>query len=94
MEVLKWRRSEGCPWDAQSICTEAALGGHLEVLKWLRSEGCPWNERACQWAARHGHLEVLKWLRSEGCPWNEEQCRAKGKPNIKRWIDAQQSSSP
>ena len=119
LEVLKWVRSEGCPWDAYT-CSQAAEGGHLEVLKWLRSEGCPWDEWACHHAARGGHLEVLKWLRSEGCPWDEntcvfaaqrgrlevlkwltsagclwwkDMCRAVGKPNIKRWIDAQQSSS-
>ena len=39
-------------------------------------------------------MEILKWLRSEGCAWDKQQCRAEGKPNIVRWIDAQQSSSP
>ena len=39
-------------------------------------------------------MEVLKWLRREGCPWDKEMCRFFGTPNIRRWIDAQQSSSP
>ena len=36
--VLKWLRSEGCPWD-ESACSGAAEGGQLETLKWLRSKG-------------------------------------------------------
>ena len=69
MEVLKWLRSEGCPWDG-SACCSAAGRGDLEMLKWMRSEGCPWDQRICHHAALYGHLEVLKWLRSEGCPWD------------------------
>ena len=73
LEVLKWLRSQGCPWDVRA-CWRAAKGGHLETLKWLRSEGCPLHANACAGAARGGHLEVLKWLRSEGCPWDEGTC--------------------
>ena len=73
LEIMKWLRSKGCPWNA-SACNGAAWGGHLEILKWLRSEGCPWNQRACSYAAQGGHFEVLKWLRSKGCPWDEETC--------------------
>ena len=73
LEVLKWLRSEGCPWDA-SACRSAARGGHLEVLKWLRKEGCPWDERTCERAASRGHLDVLKFAYENGCPWNEETC--------------------
>ena len=40
LEVLKWLRAEGCPWD-EAACRFAAFGGHLEVLKWLQAEGCP-----------------------------------------------------
>ena len=63
LEVLKWARKNGCPWD-EWTCTYAALNGHLEVLKWARkNNGCPWNKWTCENAARKGHLEVLKWLR-------------------------------
>ena len=31
LELLKWMRENGCPWNA-GTCTNAALGGHLEVL--------------------------------------------------------------
>ena len=68
MEILKWLRSEGCPWDKWA-CADAASGGHLETLKWLRSEGCPWDEETCEWAAWKGHLNVLRWAIDNGCPY-------------------------
>jgi len=68
LEVLKWLRSEGCPWGGRA-CEGAARGGHLEVLKWLRSEGCPWNAATCSGAASNGHLDVLKWVIDNGCPY-------------------------
>ena len=69
LEILKWLKSEGFPWDERA-CKRAAQHGHFEILKWLRSEGCPWDASACSRAAAGGHLEVLRWLRSEGCPWD------------------------
>ena len=57
LEVLKWARENGCPWD-ENTCAYAALGGHLEVMKWARENGCPWDEETCACAARGGHLEI------------------------------------
>jgi len=51
LEVLKWARENGCPWDEET-CAYAAKGGHLEVLKWARENGCPWDEWTCAYAAR------------------------------------------
>ena len=58
MEVLKWLRSEGCPWN-ENACSGAALDGHLEVLKWLRSEGCPWNEAMCRDSS---NPNIVRWI--------------------------------
>jgi hypothetical protein len=44
LEILKWVRSEGCPWDS-STCFGAAQNGHLEILKWARSKGCEWTSQ-------------------------------------------------
>ena len=73
LEVLKWLRENGCPWDS-CTCYSAAKGGHLEVLKWLRENGCPWDSNTCAHAAQGGHLEVLKWARQNGCHWAEWTC--------------------
>ena len=89
LAIMKWLRSEGCPWDA-SACEWAASGGHLDMLKWLRSEGCPWDEDIlCTRAAGGGHLDVLKWLRSEGCPWNKDACEGAangGHLDVLKWL--------
>ena len=63
LEILKWLRSEGCPWDA-SACAGAAKCGHLEVLKWLRSEGCPWDSSTWFSAAE----STREWLKENGYP--------------------------
>ncbi len=40
LEVLKWLRANGCPWN-EEVCGLAATEGHLEILKWARENGCP-----------------------------------------------------
>ena len=70
LEVLRWARSQGCPWDEdlfphqQATCA-AAEGGHLKVLKWLIKEGCPYDKRECRRYAEYGGEQarnVLEWL--------------------------------
>ena len=59
----------------ESVCSNAANGGHLNVLEWARENGCPWDYDTYVKAASEGHLEVLKWLRENGCPININECR-------------------
>jgi hypothetical protein len=42
LEVLKWARANGCPWNERRA--RSGEGGHLEVLKWARENDCPWDE--------------------------------------------------
>ena len=58
MEMLRWLKSEGCPWN-EGACTSAAWKGPLEALKWLRSEGCPWDGSTWKFAAE----SVREWLK-------------------------------
>ena len=67
VEMLKWLRSEGCPWEGKAWYN-AANGGHTEALMWLKSMYGTWGEGTCAGAASGGYLEVLRWLRSEGVP--------------------------
>ena len=46
LDVLRWARKNGCPWDEET-CAAAARGGHLRVLQWAREKGCSWDEEAC-----------------------------------------------
>ena len=62
LELVKWLRSEGCPWDAWT-CRRAAQNGHLETLRWARENGCEWDaycrERAAEelgYTDDHGNL--------------------------------------
>jgi hypothetical protein len=48
LEVLRWAREKGCPWNKWT-CAAAARGGHLDVLKWARERGCPWDKRPCEY---------------------------------------------
>ena len=70
MDVLKWLREEGCPWEEET-CSEAAKGGHLNVLKYAHENGCPWNEETCMYAAEEGHLHVLKYAVKHRCSWDK-----------------------
>jgi hypothetical protein len=90
LEVLKWARANGCPWN-EDTCAQAAWGGHLEVLQWARANGCPWNEDTCAYAARGGHLEVLQWARANGCTWDWRTCACaadEGHLDVLKWTRA------
>jgi len=68
-DVLRWLRTQECPWDV-STTIAAAEGGHVDLLQWLRSQGCPWNTWVCARAALRGHLNALQWAKTHGCPWD------------------------
>ena len=40
VELLKFLRVEGCPWN-EKTCKAAAKRGHLECLKYAHANGCP-----------------------------------------------------
>jgi hypothetical protein len=73
LEVLRWARENGCPWNSNT-CSSAANGGHFEILKWARENGCPWGSSTCAYAVKGGHFEILKWARQNGCPWDSNTC--------------------
>lgn len=55
----------------ETLCRNAAAGGHVSCLVRARQSGAPWNEDACATAAQHGHLHCLVFLHENGCPWDE-----------------------
>ena len=42
LELVKWLRANGCPWDANA-CHVAVRRGHVRVLRWARENGCKWT---------------------------------------------------
>ncbi|KAL6056695.1 Ankyrin repeat domain-containing protein [Balamuthia mandrillaris] len=83
LEVIKWLRSRGCPWD-EYACMAAVEGGHLETLKWLRAEDdesrrdraagrptrapCPWDSWTVMAAAEKNQVHIVEWLKRNGAP--------------------------
>ena len=57
LDVLRWARENGCPWD-EWTCSFAAHDGQLEVLKYARENGCPWTENTRRLAATKGYVET------------------------------------
>jgi hypothetical protein len=44
LEVLKWAREHGCPWN-EWASHFLAVGGHLAVLQWALEHDCPMGAR-------------------------------------------------
>ncbi|PNH05310.1 Ankyrin repeat domain-containing protein [Tetrabaena socialis] len=65
LEVCRWLRRQGCPWD-EDVLRKAAVGGHRAVCEWLLASGCPWSEGAIPAAARGGHVGLVDWLLGTG----------------------------
>ena len=69
LEMLKWARSVGYPWDPNTT-SAAAAGGHLDCLRYAVEEGCPWHPEITLIAAFNGHLDCLRYAVEEGRPWH------------------------
>jgi hypothetical protein len=72
LEILKYLRDHGCPWNVFT-CDEAAASGNLKLLKWARAEGCPWDTATFTRAASGvADPKIFEFLFREGCPWTDE----------------------
>lgn len=72
LELLKHLIGLGCRVEDYTICSHAALGGHMHVLEWLHEErGYPLNHLTMAMAAQEGRLDIVKWLRARGCEWSK-----------------------
>lgn len=97
LEMLKWWRKQGTPYDYTSIICLAAKFGHLKMMKWMFLEHNYRSYELTLMAATYGHLELLKWLIAEGCPINEFKCTkiaAKyGRLDVCQWLLKEKSLS-
>jgi hypothetical protein len=48
VEILKWARANGCPWDWRSR-TCAKEKGHDDILEWAKANGVPGNDGSTPW---------------------------------------------
>ena len=73
LELLKWLRESGCPWEEVPVCTGATRSGHVDLLQWLQQNTTAWSDGfkdallclAC-WSDQ---LTAAKWLRQQGAQW-------------------------
>ncbi|PNH08368.1 Ankyrin repeat domain-containing protein [Tetrabaena socialis] len=73
MELLRWLRAWGCPWD-DGVFAAVAGGGSEEQLEWLAEQGCPMGDEGWPYVrtADQDDLAMLRCLRRMGCPWGPE----------------------
>jgi hypothetical protein len=68
LEMLKYCFSNGCPYDEEASCKQAAAGGHLDCLRFLFDQVEPsrgTEEEAAQQAAGMGHTDILRYFVEE-----------------------------
>jgi hypothetical protein len=58
LDVLKWARENGCPWDEET-CDERGEGRPPRDVEVGARERLPVGQETCEKAALGGHLEVL-----------------------------------
>jgi hypothetical protein len=74
LATLRWLHEQGCPWNTDRICGEAAESGSLEMLLYLRQQGCEYNEYSMLSAATSGELAICQHLAAEQCPCGTDVC--------------------
>ena len=64
IELMRWLRNRGYPWDA-ATCESAATCGDMDMLDWAVSENCPVDAWTGIAAAYRGDVRVLErpWCR-------------------------------
>ncbi len=81
LEILKWARSQGCPWNGLT-CAWAAEGGHLELLQ------C-YTHNTFLLASRCDRMNVLVWAHQSDYPcWDQRiytEAKEAGHWDILRW---------
>jgi hypothetical protein len=63
LNCLAWARENGAPWWPDTLCEDAASGGHLDVLRFCVAQRCPINVKACLKLSR-AFPECQAWLRA------------------------------
>jgi hypothetical protein len=88
--MLQWLHKHGCVWDAECICTWAAVGGSTALVTWLLEQpNIVIDAHTMRTAAQSGRLSVCQLLHAHACEWDESACNAAalgGHTNVLRWL--------
>jgi hypothetical protein len=68
--AVEWLFEHEAPYDAETICGDAAESGDVQLVQFVQSKGGKINESTIRDAAWCGHLALCQHLHSKGCPWN------------------------
>jgi hypothetical protein len=66
LDVCRYLRSVGCPWD------DTVVGRDIAAVRWLIETGCPWSHRRSGIAASQAvdGIGVLHYLQQQGAVWS------------------------
>jgi hypothetical protein len=87
--AVQWLFEHNAPYDAESICGDAAESGDIQLVKFINSKGGEINEITIRDAAWRGHLAVCQYLHSEQCPWNAAAvvwAGSEGHTEVVKWL--------
>jgi hypothetical protein len=87
--AVKWLFEHDAPYEAETICGDAAESGNLELVQFVINKGGEINESTMRDAALRGHLALCQHLHSEQCPWDEDAVTwagSEGHTEVIRWL--------
>jgi hypothetical protein len=82
--AVAWLFEHNAPYDAETICGDAAESGDLQLLRFVKDKGGEINECIIRDAALRGHLALCQHLHSKGCPWDEQAVTIAGGEVVSR----------
>jgi hypothetical protein len=87
--AVEWLFEHGAPYDAATICGDAAESGNLELVQFVNDNGGEINESTIRDAALRGHLALCQHLHSRECPWDEQAVTSaggEGHTEVVKWL--------
>jgi hypothetical protein len=73
MDTLRWLRDNGCPWNVNEVCEDAARKGNTNILDYVIEQGEVLDAElltdALNNAAANNQLQTAQWLRQHGAQW-------------------------
>jgi hypothetical protein len=73
LDLLRWFREYGCPWDTDRLAEIAARCNSVALIEYLQQEGVVVTSKQLRKmlniAGANGSLTIAKWLRQQGAEW-------------------------
>lgn len=66
LEMLRWLRRRGCPWNGKKVCILLARQGCTGTLVWAKDNEGVWSKECYEEALKNKHLETATMLLQNG----------------------------